>query len=430
MPARVERRRSRRRAGPAPRRRRPRARPGRRAAPPPGARPPRPAGPGARPRSPRVAITQVTRAPGRGRRGHQPAGQVGLVVGVRPHGEQVAEALHGPAVDHCGSVHGRIVVPSRSRGADSRSAYPPAHMGSTARWCRGQRVSVLGPVRLLLDGRDRTPGGALQRRLLCALALRAAVAATDRGPRRPAVARGPAGRPPGRPPDPRVPPAPAAARGRDRHHAAAGYRLDLRGRGARRRPLRGRSCTTPRRCGPRDPEAAAARLDEALGWWRGTPYDELAEVDDARIEAARLAELRRPRPGGALRLPARPGPSPRGAGRPGGAGRARAAARAAPGACSWWPCTAAGAGPTRWRCTTASAGPWPTELGIDPSAALAGPARRHRHRPRGAGRDGAARPDRRPRDRRGAPVHEGLCSFWGGTARRRGRRPAGATSGW
>ena len=44
-------------------------------------------------------------------------------------------------------------------------------MGSTA------QISVLGPVRLLLDGEDRTPGGPLQRRLLCALALRAATGA-------------------------------------------------------------------------------------------------------------------------------------------------------------------------------------------------------------------------------------------------------------
>src|SRR4029453_18323374 len=39
---------------------------------------------------------------------------------------------------------------------------------------RSAQVSVLGPVRLLLDGRDCTPGGALQRRLLCALALQGA----------------------------------------------------------------------------------------------------------------------------------------------------------------------------------------------------------------------------------------------------------------
>jgi predicted ATPase/DNA-binding SARP family transcriptional activator len=41
-----------------------------------------------------------------------------------------------------------------------------------------------------------------------------------------------------------------------------------------------------------DPGAAVARLDEMLGWWRGTPYEEVADLDDARIEAARLGELR------------------------------------------------------------------------------------------------------------------------------------------
>ncbi|WP_432826944.1 ATP-binding protein [Dactylosporangium sp. CA-092794] len=36
----------------------------------------------------------------------------------------------------------------------------------------------------------------------------------------------------------------------------------------------------------------AARLDEALGWWRGTPYADLDEADAALAERARLAELR------------------------------------------------------------------------------------------------------------------------------------------
>ncbi|GAA2650446.1 BTAD domain-containing putative transcriptional regulator [Streptomyces aculeolatus] len=40
------------------------------------------------------------------------------------------------------------------------------------------------------------------------------------------------------------------------------------------------------------PQAAAARLDEALGWWRGPAYAEFADLPWARTERSRLAELR------------------------------------------------------------------------------------------------------------------------------------------
>ncbi|MFJ8632246.1 BTAD domain-containing putative transcriptional regulator [Streptomyces sp. NPDC093568] len=40
-------------------------------------------------------------------------------------------------------------------------------------------------------------------------------------------------------------------------------------------------------------EEAVARLDEALGWWRGPAYAEFAEQPWARTESSRLAELRR-----------------------------------------------------------------------------------------------------------------------------------------
>ncbi|MHA4814454.1 AfsR/SARP family transcriptional regulator [Streptomyces aculeolatus] len=40
------------------------------------------------------------------------------------------------------------------------------------------------------------------------------------------------------------------------------------------------------------PRAAAARLDEALGWWRGPAYAEFADLPWARTERSRLAELR------------------------------------------------------------------------------------------------------------------------------------------
>lgn len=37
---------------------------------------------------------------------------------------------------------------------------------------------------------------------------------------------------------------------------------------------------------------SAGRLDEALGWWRGTPYVELGDIPDAAAERAHLEELR------------------------------------------------------------------------------------------------------------------------------------------
>ncbi|MEZ0581134.1 BTAD domain-containing putative transcriptional regulator [Nocardioides sp. MH1] len=39
-------------------------------------------------------------------------------------------------------------------------------------------------------------------------------------------------------------------------------------------------------------EAERARLDEALGWWRGTPYADLGDSDNAIAERTRLEELR------------------------------------------------------------------------------------------------------------------------------------------
>src|SRR5262249_7989468 len=41
-----------------------------------------------------------------------------------------------------------------------------------------------------------------------------------------------------------------------------------------------------------DPDAALRRIDDALDLWRGEPYPELSDVDEARQESARLAELR------------------------------------------------------------------------------------------------------------------------------------------
>src|SRR5207245_11644451 len=40
------------------------------------------------------------------------------------------------------------------------------------------------------------------------------------------------------------------------------------------------------------PEVALGAFDEALGWWRGSPYGEFASEDFAAAEVARLDELR------------------------------------------------------------------------------------------------------------------------------------------
>ncbi|MEU7694864.1 hypothetical protein OHB01_29850 [Microbispora hainanensis] len=40
------------------------------------------------------------------------------------------------------------------------------------------------------------------------------------------------------------------------------------------------------------PDDALARLEEALGWWRGPAYAEFADQDWARAERSRLGELR------------------------------------------------------------------------------------------------------------------------------------------
>jgi predicted ATPase/DNA-binding SARP family transcriptional activator len=155
---------------------------------------------------------------------------------------------------------------------------------------RSAQVSVLGPVRLLLDGRDCTPGGALQRRLLCALALQGA-------------GTGPGGDlaglmwPEGPPADHRAALQTHVFRlrrllpeGAISTTSGGSYRLDL-GPGALDAARFEAVVYDAAALRAQDPEAAAAQLEEALGWWRGTPYDELAEVDDARIEAARLGEL-------------------------------------------------------------------------------------------------------------------------------------------
>jgi predicted ATPase/DNA-binding SARP family transcriptional activator len=156
-------------------------------------------------------------------------------------------------------------------------------MGSTA------QVSVLGPVRLLLDGRDRTPRGALQRRLLCALALRASAEA-------PADDLADLLWPDGLPADHRAALQTHVFRLRRLlpegaiSTTASGYRLDLGSDGLDAIRFEAALYDATALRGD-DPQAAVRALDDMLGWWRGPPFDELADVDDARIEAGRLAEL-------------------------------------------------------------------------------------------------------------------------------------------
>jgi predicted ATPase/DNA-binding SARP family transcriptional activator len=152
------------------------------------------------------------------------------------------------------------------------------------------QISVLGPVRLLIDGRDRTPRGRLQQRLLCALALEASTASR-------------AGEladvlwPEGLPADHRAALQTHVFRLRRLlpegaiRTAPGGYYLDLGPDGidAARFETAVFDAVSLR---ARDPEAAERALADALGWWRGLAYEELAEVDDARIEAARLTELK------------------------------------------------------------------------------------------------------------------------------------------
>ena len=153
------------------------------------------------------------------------------------------------------------------------------------------RCAVLGPLGVTgPDGVDRTPTGALQRRLLAALLLhRGQVVSVD------ALAEVLW---PDRLPDDH-------AAGVHTHvfrlrrrlpgvaidHQPPGYRLRTDGiavdvdefeaavsRGAARRVD--------------DPTAALAELETAIATWRGRPFDDLDEVDDADIESHRLQELR------------------------------------------------------------------------------------------------------------------------------------------
>jgi predicted ATPase/DNA-binding SARP family transcriptional activator len=149
------------------------------------------------------------------------------------------------------------------------------------------RVEVLGPVRVLDDtGADRTPGGALQRRLLALLVL-------HRGAPVSADAAVEALWPRDRPRDAvaalqthlfrlrRALPAGAVT------SDAAGYRLDP---AAVR--LDADDLAAALHAAATGTPGAAEAIAGALARWRGPAYPELTDVDAGRTEASRLEELR------------------------------------------------------------------------------------------------------------------------------------------
>ena len=153
----------------------------------------------------------------------------------------------------------------------------------------GDRLSidVLGPIRALdADGRDVTPDGALQRRLLALLVL-------HRGRTVSVDAAIDALWPGGRPRDP------VAAL----HNHLSRLRrclpedvVESVGTGYRLAPERidvdaERLAASLSASDARDP-AAAAVVDAVLERWHGPAYPELDDLDDGRAESARLGELR------------------------------------------------------------------------------------------------------------------------------------------
>jgi predicted ATPase/DNA-binding SARP family transcriptional activator len=152
-------------------------------------------------------------------------------------------------------------------------------------------LRILGPLQVWIDGRECAPAGALQRRLLSVLTLRrgtvvpadvlADVLWADRLPSDHVAAlhthvsrlRRLLG------PDRLV-------------RVGAGYRLAL-GPDDLDADRFVEAVTRAAALRGRDPAEALALLDDALGAWRGTPYEDLDELDDATVEADRLVEARR-----------------------------------------------------------------------------------------------------------------------------------------
>ena len=150
------------------------------------------------------------------------------------------------------------------------------------------RVEVLGPIRVRdPDGRDVTPDGMLQRRLLALLVLRRGrvvsvdaaidVLWPDRPPRDPVAAL---------------------------HNHLFRLRrglpdevIESTGHGYRVTPSKidldaDRLAAALSDGAPADPAALVATIDGVLARWHGPAYPELDDVDDGRAESIRLGELR------------------------------------------------------------------------------------------------------------------------------------------
>ena len=152
------------------------------------------------------------------------------------------------------------------------------------------RYRVLGPLRVVHDGHDVTPTGEQQRRLLAALVLRAGTAVPadhlvevlwpDRLPADHAAAL-----------QTHVFRLRRALPGGAVETTPGGYRLAAAAEDIDAHRF---GTLVHRAAAARDeePDDALAQLDEGLSWWRGEPYEELADTDEGRVEAARLRELR------------------------------------------------------------------------------------------------------------------------------------------
>ena len=150
----------------------------------------------------------------------------------------------------------------------------------------GVRVEVLGPIRVFdAGGREITPDGALQRRLLALLVLR-------RGRTVSVEAAIDALWPAGPPRDPSGALHNQVFRLRRRlpdgliESDGDGYRLM-----STRVDVDADRLADVLNAGPAGPDEMAA-IDAALVRWQGPAYPELDDVDEGRVEATRLAELR------------------------------------------------------------------------------------------------------------------------------------------
>ena len=144
------------------------------------------------------------------------------------------------------------------------------------------RVDVLGPIRVRLpDGRDVTPDGALQRRLLALLVLRRGrVVSVDAA----IDALWPARRP--------RDPVAALHNHLFRLRRACPTAIESAGNGYRLDPS-SIDLDADRLAAAVDVRPTLATIDEMLlDRWQGPAYPELDDVDDGRAESARLDELR------------------------------------------------------------------------------------------------------------------------------------------